>query len=112
MSGRVTWLALALVVALTATAAAQYTASAYESLTVAASAVGCVTSDSAIKRAVITTETAEIRFRYDGTDPTSSEGHLAPAGTTIVVTGWTNISRFRAIRTTATSATLKWTFEK
>lgn len=59
---------------------------------------------------LITTETADMRYRYDGTDPTASEGHLAVSGSTVIVTGINNIRRLRLIRTTGTSATLRVTY--
>lgn len=86
---------------------------AYESLTVADSAIGftAATATNAI-RALVTAETAEMRFRYDGTDPTASEGHVIRAYETIALEGPQNISQFRAIRTGGVSGTLKTTFER
>jgi len=36
-----------------------------------------------VKRAVITVETDSVRYREDGTDPTSTTGHLLYAGDTL-----------------------------
>lgn len=63
-------------------------------------------------RAFITAETAQCRYRYDGSDPTASEGHLLNSGDTLTLVGLGAISKFRAIRTGGTSAVLKVTYER
>ena len=63
------------------------------------------------QRALVTVATAQIRFRYDGTAPSSTVGHLAEAGDKLEILGYDNILNFRAIRTTATNATLSVTLE-
>ena len=93
---------------------------AYESLTVAATAKimtvatykPATTESSHAKRAFITVETAQVRYRYDGTDPTSSEGHILNVNDVLILTGIGNLSKFRAIRTGGTSGVLKVTYEK
>lgn len=87
---------------------------AYDSITVAATAVGLTQSNvrgtSArfrTEKVVITVETAQLRWRDDGTDPTASEGHLANVGTVLTLENRNRIDRFRAIRTGSTSATLR-----
>lgn len=90
-----------------------YAVLAYEAVTVAAAAVGFTTTylDHATYghcRAVFCTlETAQIRFRLDGTDPTSSEGHLLEAGQTLTLENPGDIKNFSAIRTGANSGTLR-----
>lgn len=90
----------------------------FESITVAATAIGFTAatfdpSDAAsAQRAVLSVETAQIRYRYDGTDPTSLIGHILEPGDTLVVDGYTNINAFKAIRTGATSGTIRVTFER
>ena len=85
----------------------------YEAITVATVAIGFTASklvpDSATPpgQAFVTVETASCRFRMDGSDPTSTEGHLLQVGDSINVTGTQNLYNFRAIRDTATSATLR-----
>ena len=59
------------------------------------------------EKVIITVETAQIRWRDDGTDPTSSEGHLANVGAVITLDNRERIESFRAIRTGSTSATLR-----
>lgn len=86
----------------------------YESLTVANTAVG-------ITSTVITPagrpqqtectgrlETAQIRYRYDGTAPTSSEGTLLEIGDVLTLTNHAYLAAWRGIRTGATSGVLKW----
>ncbi len=91
---------------------------AYEAITVGATAVGFTTATflpsnaRAATRAVITAETAQIRFRWDGTDPTASEGHLLEIGDSYPIEGTQNLRQFKAIRTGATSATLRVTYER
>ena len=97
--------------------AGEYEATGYESITVADTAVslsaGTYTqSDGSIaKKATITVETGQIRWRYDGTAPTSSEGHLSNPTNVIVIKGSINIQNFRAIRATSTSGTIRVTYE-
>jgi hypothetical protein len=66
-----------------------------------------------IKRAhkvLITTETDKVRFRLDGTDPTSATGHELAAGDSLEVAGFSNLSKLRFIRSGAADATLRVTF--
>lgn len=89
------------------------TAWGFETVTVGTTAIGVTASsgDNVAHRAVMTVETAQIRFRYDGTDPTSTVGHLANVGDRLTLEGRANIRRFRAIRTGGTSASLMVTVE-
>lgn len=85
----------------------------YESLTVAATAVGLAFADAgAAERALMTLETGQIRFRYDGVSPTASEGHLMEIGDVFVLEGGGNLAAFEAIRTGGTSGVLKITYER
>ena len=61
-------------------------------------------------RATCTVETAQIRFRVDGTDPTSSEGHILEIGDVLYVDKQ-DVSKFSAIRTGATSGVLKVSYD-
>lgn len=56
--------------------------------------------------ALITVETAEIRFTVDGTPPTTSTGHIASAPDVIELESNEEIAAFRAIRTGTTSASI------
>ena len=83
----------------------------YESLTIADTALGLTASKiSGQSVAFITVETAQIRFRLDGTAPTASEGHLLEAGDDLTLEGATTMASFKVIRTTATSAVLKCSY--
>jgi len=89
----------------------------YESLTVSDTAKALTSSKynpstRSAAVAFITVEDAQIRFRYDGTDPTSSEGHIADVGDVIKIEGYDNIVNFRAIRTGESDATLRVTYEE
>jgi hypothetical protein len=90
----------------------KHEAGAYEAITVSSTAIGFTASnmDSPRCRAVfITVESDQIRFRIDGTDPTSSEGHLVNAGSNITLVNEHDIHKFKAIRVT-TDATLRVTY--
>ena len=80
----------------------------YETVTVADTAIG-ITAANVGALMMVTVETAPLRFRTDGTDPTATEGHLVGSGASFTVCGGGNILAFRAIRTTGTSAVLKVT---
>jgi len=83
----------------------------YESITVADSAIGLTAAKYLdAEHAEITLETAQIRFRLDGTDPTSSEGHLVEVGDVITLNSAAQIAGFKAIRTGSTSGVLKVTY--
>lgn len=89
----------------------------YEAVTVSSSAVGLTStkynpSGHKAQVAFITVEGAQIRFRYDGTDPTSSEGHLFSPGDVLELIGFENIENFKAIRVGSTDATLRVTYEE
>jgi len=57
-------------------------------------------------KATIAVETASIRYRVDGGEPSATVGLLANSGDILSLIGRSEIKFFRAIRTTATSATL------
>jgi|LGVE01.1.fsa_nt_gb hypothetical protein len=83
----------------------------YESITVADAAIGLTPAKYAgAVRAEITLETADIRYRKDGTDPASDEGHPVRIDDTIVLRSATDIVTFKAIRTGSTSGVLKVTY--
>jgi len=65
----------------------------YHTLTVSSAAAGVGLSDATpaisakATQALITVETDQVRFRADGTAPTSTEGHLLEAGDALQFTG-------------------------
>lgn len=65
-----------------------------QSLTLAGSVAQLAAPERA-NYAVITTEDAAFRCRFDGEDPTT-EGHLIPPGAVIYLEGWTEVDGFRA----------------
>lgn len=85
----------------------------FEQITVATAAIGF--SPSLIARtpehgaavlSVCRNEAAQIRYRIDGGDPTTTVGSLLEVGDTLYVSGADSITRFKAIRTGATSGQL------
>jgi hypothetical protein len=52
------------------------------------------------RRARCTVETQSIRYWEDGTDPTTSEGHLVASGGSFIVEGSDAIRKFRVIAVT------------
>ena len=63
------------------------------------------------KRIYITVETAQCRFCYDNTAPTSSVGHPLNPFDTLYIEGLQNMKNFRAIRTGNNNAKLVCTYE-
>lgn len=61
--------------------------------------------------AIVTVEDQEIRFRYDGTDPTAGVGHVMGDGDAITLVGPERISRFMMIRKGVSDATVRVTFD-
>lgn len=86
-------------------------ATAYESITVS-DQVRQLTAASvaAANRALVTVENAPLRFRVDGTDPSSSQGHLLNDGDTLTLEDRWNIERFRAIRSSGSDAAIRVTY--
>jgi len=67
-------------------------------------------SDPPPKQAIITVETASLRYRLEGSTPTSSVGHKINANSSLVLEGFTQLNNFRAIRTGSTSAKIYVTY--
>ncbi len=92
-----------------------YAAKAYEAITVAAAAIGITatllksTTNGSARSVFMTLETAQIRFRIDGTDPAANQGHLLEVGQTLTLTNPSDLKNFRAIRTGSTSGVLRVT---
>lgn len=85
----------------------------YESVTIADSAIGLTSGTyGTATKAEITLETAQIRVRKDGTNPSSSEGHLVEIGDTILLKSAADLATFKAIRTGSTSGVLKVTYSE
>lgn len=88
----------------------------YESITIADTAIGLtaskLTTDIKPKRAVITFETASCRYRYDGTNPTDTEGHLMYPTSILIIEGLVAMTNLKLIRTGTTSAVGKVSYER
>ena|SRR3990167_4279070 len=82
----------------------------FETITVADTAIGLTASKLAStprpKKVVITIETAQIRYRMDGTDPSATVGHLANPLDSIVLEGYSQLNGTKFIRKGSTSATI------
>ena len=62
------------------------------------------------RAAILTVETAQIRYLSDGTAPTSTTGHQVSPTQIITLRNPSELSKFRAIRTGATSGVVRVTF--
>lgn len=91
----------------------------YEAITVSNTAIGLtstkvdpvLTASRHAANVLITTETNSVRYRYDGNDPTASEGHLLAAGSVITIRNQKAMDDIRFIRVTS-DATLRVTYER
>lgn len=84
---------------------------AFETVTVAATAIGLTSATYADAiRAMITVETAQIRMRFDGTNPTAAIGHIGNADDIIYLEGTEQLANFNAIRVGAISGVLRVTY--
>lgn len=86
----------------------QETSFSFQALTVSTTSVALTATVGQLNshRAVISVEDAPIRFRYDGTAPTSTVGHVLYPGDKLILEGRANISQFRAIRSGSVDAVL------
>ena len=67
--------------------------------------------DNQCMRALLTLESGSCRYRYDGTAPTTTVGHLVNSGDVIGVLSYKNMSAFKIISVSGT-ATAMITYEK
>ena len=82
----------------------------YESITVGAAAVGLTAAKATASRGCfITLETVNVRFRYDGTDPTAAEGHLFYVGASLYFLQASILTKLKLISTGA-DATIRVTY--
>jgi hypothetical protein len=99
-------LAIAVVLGLASSGHGQALRAVYfESRTISSTAIapctGTCASDVAIVQVFCTIETAGVRWRADGTDPTAAVGHLVNAGGSFALAGHNQtIARLRLIRVT------------
>lgn len=84
----------------------------FETITVADSAIGFTaaklypTGEAPCRRVMATLETAAVRYRMDGTDPTGDVGHLLNVADVLHVVGINDLLNFRAFRDTGSSGSL------
>ena len=84
-----------------------------ESITVSNTAIGftpaTINNGTGVKPlvAVFVVETAQIRFKVDGGDPTTTVGILAEIGDEVTIIGEHDVQAFRAIRTGSTDAIIQ-----
>ena len=83
----------------------------FETIVIGSSAVS-LDADAKVgcRKAFLALETAQIRFRYDGGDPTATVGHLMNPGDILTLEG-IGVNNFRAIRTGSTDGLLSVTYE-
>lgn len=88
----------------------------YETITVADSAIGLTASKLITTRkpvsVFITVEGARVRYRYDGSNPSSTVGHILDPMDSLVVEGLHNLKNIKFIRTGATSGTLQVSYRR
>ena len=90
----------------------------FEQITVADEAIGLTSSEikpsgqAPAQAAFITVEDAPIRFRTDGSDPTSSVGHKLEISDALTIYGLQELVNFRAIRIGSSSGTLMVSYQR
>lgn len=100
------------------TATGEAAAFAAETIAVSSTAIGPTaatvnpTTTRGASQMYCSVEAQPIRYRFDGTNPTALVGHPAVAGTTLTVTGAANITRFKAIKSGATDASVFCTYSR
>lgn len=105
-----------LVVLALAASASAVTYIGFEQVTVANTAIGFTTTKidppgrPQAAYAYCRLETAEIRYTYDGTTPTTTVGTLLEPGDGLPLQGHDSMQRFLAIRTGAVSGVLSCTY--
>lgn len=62
--------------------------------------------------ALVTLESGDIRYTYDGTTPTSTVGHLLRDSGNIVLSGQNQISQFKCYQSGSLGSTISVTYER
>lgn len=96
-------LALVFALGLTMVSPHAQTAASFQLLTVTNAATVSLTVRTTDTQALLSVETATIRFRFDGGAPTTTVGHLADPGSVVTITGHASLVAFRAIAVAATA---------
>ncbi len=85
--------------------------SGFESVTVTGSSTALTTATIAQKEsALITVETAQVRFTLNGTAPTATAGHVLEVGDVLELDSSEALGLVRFIRTGGTSGTLRCSY--
>ncbi len=87
----------------------------YESVTISSTVTGLTASaytpaEGFLCGALVTVEGAQVRFRVDGGNPSTTEGHLLNVGDTLTLVNAMEVKNFKAIRAGASDATLRITY--
>lgn len=83
----------------------------FESITVSGAAGGLTSGTIAgMKSALITVETAQVRFTLDGTTVTATAGHLLEVGDVLELDSFNSMELVSFIRTGGTSGTLRCSY--
>lgn len=81
-----------------------YTGTKFETLSITTAAATAFSSSvypAIVMRALFTVETTPMRYRYDGTSPTTATGHQVGSGDAVSIIGLKNIQNFRIIASSA-----------
>lgn len=88
----------------------------YESITVSDSSIGLTIAKlrpdgiAPPISGLLSLEDAAIRYRLDGEDPTTLEGHVLASGDVLSLRGALALQQFRAVKDTITSGVLRVTY--
>ena len=83
----------------------------YETITVSGTAGGLTAATvSGLNKAMITVEIAQVRFRLDGTAPTSTVGHILEVNDVLELDTPESLSAVSFIRTGGNSGTLRCSY--
>jgi len=94
----------------------EYQGLGHETITVGSTPVGLTTMlqnyATCQLRAFITCEGGAIRFWMDGSNPTSTKGHLLEPGQNLTLEGYNRLIQFKAIRAGTSDGILQVSYER
>jgi hypothetical protein len=90
---------------------------AFETITVSTAAIGFTHAKWGVGqhehvRAVVTNAGGVVRYRYDGSDPSATVGHLFGHGDMLIVESSVNFVQFKAIAAGTNAGILSVTYER
>jgi len=62
--------------------------------------------------AYLTLASGQVRYRYDGTDPTSGVGHILDVGSFLVIEGFHQMDKLKLIRTGSADGVISVSYER